>query len=189
MKSIFLLLFALMPLLSFAQLIDELPKDESGKLYYTEVIQIDSMKKQQLYLNSKQFFVDVFKSANDVIQLDDKESGIVIGKGFSEIYIKILGTPVAEQMWFTIKIQCKDDKFKYEIYNISFKNYPGKYGVREILAEQEFDKKTYFKKDGTPRDAELKYKNEMEREIQKLSATIKSYMNKRMVTTDKNSDW
>ena len=57
MKTFFLLLIAFIPVLSFAQAFDRLPKDENGKIYYSEVIHVDSVNKNQLYLNSKNFLL------------------------------------------------------------------------------------------------------------------------------------
>lgn len=82
MKHPLMILMIIIPAISVRQLIDELPKDENGNLNYNEVVQVDTIKKDELYLRSKQFFVDVFKSANDVIQMDDKDAGVVVGKGF-----------------------------------------------------------------------------------------------------------
>jgi hypothetical protein len=167
-----------------------LPKDENGKILYTEVIQADSIKMNQLYLNSKQFFVDAFKSAKDVIQLDDKEAGIVIGKGFSDIYIKSLGLNVKTQMWYTIKIQSKDGRYKYDIYDIYFKNYPSQYASsHESPAEEQFQKSIYYKKDGTPKEFPLKYKNAMEDNIKSTVELIKTIMSKSVIINDKKSDW
>lgn len=191
MKKIILSLLAFVPFISFAQLIDELPKDENGKLLYTDVIQADSIKMDQLYLNSKQFFVDAFKSAKDVIQLEDKEAGIVIGKGFSDIVIKSLGLGVKEQMWYTIKIQSKDGRFRYDIYDIYFKSYPyqGNPNPGTAPAENIFDKSNYYKKNGTPKESSLKYKNAMEDNIQNLVALIKTSMSKSVLIKDKKDNW
>ena len=177
------------PILTFGQLIDELPKDESGNLNYNEVIQIENIKKDELYLRSKQFFVDVFKSAKDVIQMDDKEAGVVIGKGFNDIYIKVIGISTPIQMWYTIKIQSKEGRYKYEIYDIYFKSYPGQYGTTTTRAEKMFDQKTYFKKNGDPRDVQEKYKIETISRANSLMVVIKATMNKAVTSTDKKNDW
>jgi predicted membrane protein len=110
MRKLFIILLSISPLMSFGQLIDELPKCENGKLNFNEVIQMDSIKQNKLYLNSKQFFADAFKSAKDVIQLDDKEAGVVIGKAIIDINAKMLGASYPVKMWFTIKIQSKDGR-------------------------------------------------------------------------------
>lgn len=70
----------------------------------SEVISVDStLKKEVLYSNALTFFAYEFKSANNVIQMKDVESGKVIGKG------------IADNREITITISCKDGKYKYEI--------------------------------------------------------------------------
>jgi len=177
------------PLASFGQVIDELPTDESGNINYNEVITLDSVTSDELYLRAKKFFVDTFKSANDVIQMDDKEASIIIGKGFNDIYIKIAGPPTAIQMWYSIKIQGRDGRYKYEIYDISFKNYASQYAPSSSSpAEQAFEKSTYYKKNGEPRGVSEKYKIEMTSTINGLVESIKAAMLKPATTTTKD-DW
>ena len=184
-----ILLVTMFPVVTYGQVIDELPTDENGRINFSGVVQVDSVTAKELHLRSKQFFVDIFKSANDVIQMDDKEAGIIVGKGFNDIYIKILANPVAVQMWYSIKIQCRDGRYKYEIYDISFRNYPSQYAASSSSpAEPTFDKKTYFKKNGEPRDVNEKYKIEMTSNIDMLINSLKATMNK-PGTSNKKDDW
>lgn len=69
----------------------------------TEVVLDSSFKKENLYSNALSFFAMEFKSANNVIQMKDPETGKVIGKG------------KAGDRNLTITISCKDGKYKYEI--------------------------------------------------------------------------
>jgi hypothetical protein len=69
----------------------------------TEVISDSSFRKDNLYSNALSFFAMQFKSANNVIQMKDPETGKVIGKG------------KAGDRNLTITISCKDGKYKYEI--------------------------------------------------------------------------
>jgi hypothetical protein len=56
-----------------------------------------------LYSNALEFFALEFKSANNVIQMKDAETGKVIGKG------------IVDDREITISITCKDGKYKYDI--------------------------------------------------------------------------
>lgn len=192
MKRIFIPL-AIVLIISFTangQIIDEIPIDENGKINFNDVVKVDSVSSKELYVRAKQFFVNIFKSANDVVQMDDKESGIIVGKGFNDIYIKILANPVAIQMWYSIKIQCKDGRYKYEIYDINFKSYSSQYAASSSSpAEPTFDKKTYYKKNGEPRDVNEKYKIEMTKSVESLVNSIKTEMNKPGTLNSKNGDW
>ena len=66
------------------KLLDILPL-QGGKVDYTEVVHVDSVSKNELYARAKLWLVDTYKSSINVIQLEDKENGEIIGKGFSEI--------------------------------------------------------------------------------------------------------
>jgi len=186
-KALFLSMIA--PLLTFGQIIDELPKDENGNLNYSEVIQAESVSKDDLYLRAKQFFVDVFKSANDVIQMDDKESGIIIGKGFSDIYTKVMGVLTQQQMWYSIKIQSKEGRYKYTIYDIYLKSDLGQYGTITTRPEEIFSKQNYYKKNGKPKDSLEKYKIEIVNKLNSLVTTIKATMNTSATSTENKEEW
>ena len=87
------------------------------KLTYSEVINIDSASKDELYNRAKAWFVNSFVSANDVIQMDDKDGGSIIGKAvmnFTQSFLSgSLGTNGVIR--YSVKIFLKDDRYKYEI--------------------------------------------------------------------------
>jgi hypothetical protein len=71
----------------------------------SEVVSVDSTTtKETLYSNALSFFATTFKSAQNVIQMKDPESGKVIGKGLLSNGRKV-----------TVTISCKDGKYKYDI--------------------------------------------------------------------------
>jgi len=102
-----------------------LPLDsETGKITYTEVAYVDdsTTTKDQLYSVAREWFARTFKSSNDVLQMDDRKAGKLIGKGSFEIEM----TPYLTESYveFTISIYVKNGKYKYEFtdfYHISFK--------------------------------------------------------------------
>ncbi len=114
MKKNYLVVFTLIMFGSFAlEGQKTLPLNPDTKLIeYSELVLVDStLNQSELYLKSKIWFAESFKSANDVIQLDDKDAGIIIGKGS----FSIRGGSVS----FTLKIQLKDSRYKYWISNFS----------------------------------------------------------------------
>jgi hypothetical protein len=91
---------------------------KDGAILYTGIIQVDSSaSKSELYNRGKVWFINEFKSSNDVLQMQDKEAGILIGKGFFEIE-----NGVNTQIWQTIKLYFKDGKYKYEITDLSMQS-------------------------------------------------------------------
>ena len=150
----------LLTISSFGQsdpkLLDILPTKD-GKVYYSEVVQIDSTDKSKLYTKAKKWFVDQYKSAKDVIQLDDKENGEIIGKGYFETQWQAnFMTMQKVNVWHTVKVSVKDNKYRYEISNFELKWHtaPSKYssgGNTEVLIEdfwknRESNAKKYFAK-------------------------------------------
>ena len=186
MKTIIIYLLIFTPILSFGQLIDELPGDESGKLNYSEVIQIDSVGKDELYRRSKQFLIDELESDKDIILLDDPESGIVLAKGFYDTYIG----STKYQMWFTVKIQSKDGRYKYDIYSIYFRSYPDDSGNTNTLDDWYiFDRKRFYKKNGKPKKLLEEFKNAMTRQLISFIRLIKENMDNSGISDSKDEDW
>lgn len=107
MKSLSLILITFICLQSFGQTL----------LSYDSVLIFDGKPKDKLYSLSKQFLIQAFKDSKEVIQLDDKEGGIIIAKGnfsYQQSNAKfpcgrLSGKGIVE---FTLKIQIKDGKIK-----------------------------------------------------------------------------
>jgi hypothetical protein len=119
-KLIFILLFAICFCTLKAQKYDSgFPVDKFGKIIYTEVVNMDSVKKDELFLRAKSCFVKLFKDANRVIQNEDKENGSITGKGLIEIHLKAVGL-VVPGGWvnFILNISVKDGKYKYNISDL-----------------------------------------------------------------------
>jgi hypothetical protein len=68
------------------------PIDEkTGEIVFTEVIQMDSLSKDQVYAIVKEWIAVTYKDASEVIQMDDKESGKLICKAVIPVVIHSLG--------------------------------------------------------------------------------------------------
>lgn len=97
---------------------------------YSEVVQAEGKTSQQLYTTAREWFAKTFVSANDVIQMEDPASGKIIGKGsnhISESYVigKGLTAIFTKLDWYpnyTLKIEVKDGRYKYELTDIKIKS-------------------------------------------------------------------
>jgi hypothetical protein len=101
---------------------DKLPTRDS-LIYTSEVIAVDSTKAQDLYFRSKNWFYDSFKSGRAVIKLDIESNNEISGRGFFEAEL-IMTRPgqgrteiQPKKIYFTVKIQCKDNRYRYELSN------------------------------------------------------------------------
>ena len=177
MKSI-LVCALFLPLFSIGQN-KEIPIKD-GEINFTEVVILDSsFKKNDLFINAKKFFVDVYHSGKDVIQLEDKDAGIVIGKGYFVTLWKASFLFTYEfQVWHTIKISLKDGKYKYEISDFRYKYYtpPSQYSIGGWNEGNLKDWKKAHNGEKTIQDAMVKQDAEI--------VQLKDYMSKKASTSD-----
>lgn len=85
---------------------------------YIESIDTLEKSKTEIYNATKLFIVDAYRQANSVIQLDDKDNGIIILKAKTQ---QIFGKGLSHyELWYdyTIKFQFKDNKVKFTIENV-----------------------------------------------------------------------
>lgn len=168
--------------------IDDLPFESDGTLVFTDVVSVDGLSDEQLHINAKQFFAEAFKSANDVIQMDDKEAGVIIGKGLSRISIVVMGQGNTFPMHYTIKIQSRDGRYKYTISNIyTHASATDFTRAQDVPIESWFSKDRYFKDNGKPRDINSKYKEELLRVVNELVRDIIERM--KSTSNTKGDDW
>lgn len=117
-NTITLIFFGLSSIGFFAQV---LPKNELGKVEYTEVIKVDSTSKNSLYSSAQLWFVETFKDAKSVIQLQDKENGELIGKGLFYIPTNRFGYTAIGLgiVRFQVQISVKEGRYKYSFSNFT----------------------------------------------------------------------
>jgi len=120
MRVYFALIIFLLPFFTYSQFNEK----------NFEYLQIDSVPgtKAEVYTKARTFIASYFVSAKDVIQMDDKESGTIIAKGFFEIegakggFGNHLGN---DKIWVIITIDVKDNKYRCKISD--FKHEGGNY--------------------------------------------------------------
>ena len=183
-KIVLLILFY--PTILKAQIISILPQNEAGEIVFSEVVKCDSVKKDELFIRAKTFFANTFVSSKEVIQFEDKESGQIIGKGLSSIESGLL----LLKMHFTIKVTCKENRYKYEIYNFSFTStpsYPHLPNGMTFYPSQWFDSTEYYKGNGKPKQRCENFKDKFVGEIEVLKNLLANEMIKPKEI--KKEDW
>src|ERR1700743_1071484 len=133
MKNLITIFMALLCLGAKAQIkLDTIPKID-GQYAYQEVVNIHGAK-DELFKKAKVYFVDNFKSANDVIQYQDPVEGKIIGKGYFNISVPRMGKYVMWDVYYSTEVICKDGKYRYRIYDIQIKDiWPGM--IRKITID------------------------------------------------------
>lgn len=95
-----------------------------GEITYTDVVKVDSISSQKLFIRGKKWFSETYNSAKDVIQFSDKEAGEIMGRGFFETHWSATfysATPV--QIWYEVRLQFKDGRYKYTLTDFRIKYY------------------------------------------------------------------
>jgi hypothetical protein len=95
-------------------------------LTYSKVIQADSLDKTSIYVALRAWFSEMYNSSNKVIQMDDKDAGIIIGKGTTPYSHGGLSY-LCYEGWvnYTVKVQIRDGRYKAELSNINHENKRG----------------------------------------------------------------
>lgn len=122
----------------------QLPMSD-GQVEFKEIIEAPGISQKELFKNAHLFFVNSFRSANDVIQFKDEESGAIIGKGHFNIYVDYWGGTKKERIRATFKIECKDEKYRVTVNSFDNDNFTVDY-LNDIVsgkrkASLEFSKK------------------------------------------------
>lgn len=101
----------------------EVPVNSEGRIYYEGVVKVDStMKQTDLYRKGREWFVNTYVDAKEVLQLDDKADGKLMGKGVYK-YSFFNGLNSSDvTMGFTLNLDVKDGRYRYRIYNFSGTN-------------------------------------------------------------------
>lgn len=78
---------------------------------------VDNLKgdKDDIYIKIKDFFVRRYQDANSVIQTDDKEAGIIIGKGFFSNFWECGYMAFSRLAWSSyhiLRVDIKNDKIR-----------------------------------------------------------------------------
>lgn len=86
---------------------------------FTDVVKIDSISKNELYNRAKLWFATTFNSSKDVLQIEDKDSGQLVGNSLFKYSPTVFNASARTvgNIKFTIKIFVKDGRYKYEFTN------------------------------------------------------------------------
>ncbi len=126
------------------EILSSVPFNDDGSFTISYVRQVEGLGKGTLYDNIYQSLVDVFVSAKNILQMQDKETGILVCKGMTEGYLifsmGLMGKYVGSvPIHFTLKIQVRDGRYKIDLYDIHVE--------KGDLNEAEAPIETYLTKD------------------------------------------
>jgi len=155
-----------------------------GKVKYSEVIQVEGSSPAQLYGKAKLWFATAFRSAQDVIQLDDRENGNILGKGVILKDEQRGLTQIRKTWYFTVKVQVKDGRYRAEIYDITYTfEMPGNNigaGVSKINLDEYFQNPKIYEKNGSLKDAAATFASETNDYMNGLLTDLKKSMTEQL---------
>lgn len=113
--SLFLFVLIALPCLVKSQKLI-LPIDSTThQITYNEVVKSEGVTKDELYVKAREWFAKTAGSAQDVIQMDDKAAGKIIGKGATKGSYSFLLTKFQFTLRYTVSITTKDNRYRYDI--------------------------------------------------------------------------
>ena len=133
-KILFLVVAAVLstPILFGRNETPKMPIDSiTKKITYSDIVSVDqSTSKLELFSRAREWFAKTYNSSTSVIQMEDKESGKLIGKAVMQVYRNgILGDREHGRVNYTISIYVKDGRYKYIVADF---NHTGQYLVGGI---------------------------------------------------------
>jgi hypothetical protein len=108
-----------------AHLLPSLPVDTAtGRLLYGDVILVPDASQAELYARAQLWFADTFASAKEVVQVANKEAGVIQGTAFSPLAFGEPGAQSLVRLWYTVKLVVKDGRYKYDFTDFQLQEYP-----------------------------------------------------------------
>ena len=154
---------------------------ENTLISYSEVVKVDSTRtSDELYQQTKMWFVDVFKNSKAVIQLEDNANKTVIGEASFRYSSRIFfgcATTVGK-IKYKISITCKDGRYKYEISNFYHEGKSFDFGYITIAE----DPNVKFGFTSTRFKVYQEMKDDIKKEIVPLIVNLKEYMNQNKIS-------
>ena len=181
------LLFVLAGICTFQQVFSqELPiSEKTNKITYEGVINIEGATATDLYLKANEWFAIAFNSANNVIQMQDKEAGKLIGKGAIQARLKQYGSLKYSGLWnYTLSINTREGRYKYSFTNI---NHTGRDAYNTtmpdcgLIENEKSDCPLYYSK--------KKWKQEKERLNTEIKIIVNNLLEFMSDTNSEDDDW
>lgn len=132
MKNIYFLLL-LLPFSVTAQF----QNTDEGNLYYEEVVQADSLSKQEIHTKVNEWFSEKFNSTNSEIRT--KNTDKIVFNLVTPIDYKVNGMPYPANIDFTLTTEFKEGKYRLKFDNI----YSNINGFRRIVNNKQMTFEEY----------------------------------------------
>ncbi len=100
--------------------------DDNGNVTIVKVIEAPELKKEEIYNRVLNYFTYNYVSGKSVIQTQDKENGLIVGKGvYNDVHIGMSIVTTYVDAWHVLRVDIKDGR------------------ARIIISLTDYEKKTY----------------------------------------------
>ena len=132
-KIILLLIICISSLFSFSQrqdildgldaIKDKWKLDNNGYVTIQKIVETQGMSKEAVYNRAYSYFVYNYGSGADVIQANDKEAGLIVGKGFYKITQGTGLSMVFKNFWHIVKVEIKEGRTRITVSLTQYDEY------------------------------------------------------------------
>lgn len=171
--------------------------NDEGRVEFVEVVKMEGMTKDQLFTAAKVWMVNTYNEAESVIQSEDKDAGLIIGKGISTIgdIENVLSSNIYD-IKYVIKIQFKEGRYRVSVTDINTNHaaklanafvggkqpgiYDYKQGIKTIVSDTGIRRLN-----GKINPKKLKVRKDLIKHYDELFLSLKESVEK----SKKDSDW
>lgn len=155
---------------------------QDSPLKYEQILEFENLDKNSLFVGLNEWIAISFNSANNVIQMADKEAGKFIVKG-SDSYStgRLLTNCYDGRIKFTLNIDVRENRTRIIMSNI-FHETDGACEVGILTTSQEFQQRGISKKGAT------RIWLQMKKQAEDLFSTLISSINTSL-QNESNDDW
>ena len=111
---IIFILFFISHSFTFSQ-VPNFPLGANYEIFYSKVVNVDSVSKELLYSKAKHWLKSYFNSYSEIVHIEDELNGIIQIKPKIEVYSNISGKIKIGYVMCSFKVQVKDGRYKYEM--------------------------------------------------------------------------
>jgi hypothetical protein len=118
-KLYFILLFSFFGTLSYSQTAKEMlaeiegkwELDDNGNVTVVRVIEVPELKKEEIFNRALNYFTYNYVSGKSVIQTQDKENGLIVGKGnYDNVHIGVSLIATYVDAWHILRVDIKEGR-------------------------------------------------------------------------------
>jgi hypothetical protein len=161
--------------------------DDNNMAILSSVTQVPELSKNEIYIIARQWFANTFKSAKHVLQMDDREGGVIIGKAYSPMHVVQMGFRQSGfQMHYTLELSIREGRYKLDMIDISYKKVTSSGSSKPHYTDRWTTDEELLRSDGRPKELNMAYKENTLTIYNNFVEDLKMRMAK---STGKEDDW